>query len=193
MNVNEYEKQFDEILDGKNTAYPYDNEEYINYVKLNKARMKRWSKVGKIAPDLAETLSKIQDTQNWILITEPWCGDAAHSHEFIKKLAELNPKISLTVRNRDTPDSEIDQYLTNGGKSIPKLIVRDVNGEDLFDWGPRPKTAQELYMSQRADTSLSDEDKKRALQSWYNKDKGTTIQQELNVLLKELDFGHFGN
>jgi len=186
MNVNEYEKQFDEILDGKNTAYPYDTDEYINYVKLNKARMKRWAKVGKIAPDLAATLKNIQHTQNWILITEPWCGDAAHSHEFIKKSAELNPKISLTVRNRDAPDSEIDQYLTNGGKSIPKLIVRDADGQDLFDWGPRPKAAQELYMSQRTDTSLSNEDKKRALQSWYNKDKGTTIQQELNVLLGQL-------
>jgi len=185
MNVNEYEKQFDEILDGKNTAYPYDAEEYINYVKLNKARMKRWSKVGKIAPDLATTLKNIQQTQNWILITEPWCGDAAHSHEFIKKIAALNPKINLTVRNRDTPDSEIDQYLTNGGKSIPKLIVRDADGQDLFDWGPRPKEAQELYMSQRTDTSLSDEDKKRALQSWYNKDKGTTIQQELSQLLEK--------
>lgn len=168
----------------KNTIYPYDSDEYTNYVKLNKARMKRWSKVGKIAPDLAETLQNIQDIQNWILITEPWCGDAAHSHEFIKKLAEISPKISLVVQNRDAPNSEIDKYLTNGGKSIPKLIVRDANGEDLFIWGPRPKEAQELYMTQRADTSLSDEDKKRALQSWYNKDKGTTIQQELNELLK---------
>jgi len=64
--------------------------------------------------------------------------------------------------------------------------VRDADGQDLFDWGPRPKAAQELYMSQRTDTSLSNEDKKRALQSWYNKDKGTTIQQELNVLLGQL-------
>jgi len=186
MNVNEYKKQFDEILDGKNTAYPYDTEEYVTYVKLNKARIKRWSKVGKISPDLAETVKKIQQTQNWILITEPWCGDAAHSHEFIVKSAELNPNISLTVRNRDTPDSEIEKYLTNGGKSVPKLIVRDANGEDLFDWGPRPKEAQEIYMSQRADNSLSDEEKKRTLQNWYNKDKGTTIQQELNKLLKGL-------
>lgn len=185
MNVNEYEEQFDEILDGKNTAYPYDSDEYINYVKLNKTRIKRWSKVGKIAPDLAETIKNIQHTQNWILITEPWCGDAAHSHEFIVKAAALNPKINLTVRNRDTPDSEIDKYLTNGGKSIPKLIVRDANGQDLFDWGPRPKAAQKLYLTQRADTSMNEEDKKKNLQSWYNKDKGTTIQQELNKLLKE--------
>lgn len=184
MNLAEYEKQFDEILEGTNTAYPYDSDEYINYVKMNQRRMKRWNKTGKILPQIEKTISEINTPMNWVLITEPWCGDAAHSHAFIKKLAALNPKIKLSIQNRDASNSEIDQYLTNGGKSIPKLIVRDGNGNDLFDWGPRPKEAQEMVMNQKQDTSTSAEDKKIAIQKWYNKDKGQSIQEELNELLK---------
>ena len=183
MNLDEYEKQFQHILEGENKAYPYNSEEYLNYVKLNNARIKRWNKVGKISPSLTETIKSIDQPQNWILITEPWCGDAANSHTFISKAALINPKIKLTFQNRDASNSEIENYLTNGGKSIPKLIVRDVNGKDLFTWGPRPKEAQEIQISQKNNDLLSVEEKKIALQNWYNKDKGTSMQQELNELL----------
>ncbi len=184
MNLATYEKQFDDILDGINNSYPYDSANYINYVKLNKSRMRRWYKKGQLNPELEERILNIDQTLNWVLITEPWCGDAAHSHAFIAKLAELNPKINLIVQNRDAEGSEIDQYLTNGGKSIPKLIVRDQDGNDLFDWGPRPKEAQAMVMNFKNDDSISMEDKKIAVQKWYNNDKGTAIQEELNELLK---------
>ncbi len=184
MNLTTYEKQFQDILEGNNKSYPYDSDDYVTYVKLNQARMNRWNKRGEILPALAETIKNIDHPLNWILITEPWCGDAAHSHAFIAKAAQLNPKISLSIQNRDALGSEIDKYLTNGGKSIPILVVRDEEGKDLFRWGPRPKEAQEMAMSQKKDTSMSAEDKKRALQGWYNKDKGTAIQEELNELLK---------
>ena len=186
MSITEYEKQFDDILDGSNNAYPYDSEEYINYVKMNKARIKRWNKTGKILPAIEATISKINQSLTWLLITEPWCGDAAHSHAFIGKLVALNPLINLTIQNRDAPESEINQYLTNGGKSIPKLIVRDENGKDIFIWGPRPATPQSMVMRFKEDLEMSMEDKKKALQIWYNKDKGVSIQEELNELLSKI-------
>ncbi|MGK0390473.1 MAG: hypothetical protein ACI94Y_003226 [Maribacter sp.] len=184
MNVTEYEKQFEDILEGINANYPYDSDDYINYVKMNQRRMKRWDKVGKLSPELTEIMTNIDQPMNWVLITEPWCGDAAHSHSFIKKTAELNPNISLTIQNRDT-DSEIDNYLTNGGKAIPILIARDTDGNDLFVWGPRPKEAQDIVMRQKNDATMTMDDKKIELQKWYNKDKGTMIQNELNQILKD--------
>ncbi len=183
MKVEAYEQQFQSILDGSNTATPYDSEDFINYVKMNQARIKRWNKIGKLLPETAKAIQKIDQTMHWVLITEPWCGDAAHSHAFIDKLAKLNTNISLTVQNRDAANSEIDQYLTNGGKSIPKLIVRDAEGHDLFSWGPRPQAAQELAMRLKGDESMDMDDKKKALQAWYNKDKGRSIQEELTQLI----------
>lgn len=179
MKLAEYKAQFDDILEGRNTKAPYDSEQYRNYVKMNQARMKRWDRKGKLLPELEETVINIDEKMSWILITEPWCGDAAHSNPFITKLASLNPNISLEIQNRDAPDSEIDNYLTNGGKSIPMLVVRDSEGKDIFNWGPRPTDAQEMYLELRKNNSP---DVMNDMQGWYNKNKGADLQQELYEL-----------
>ena len=186
MNTVDYENQFQEIIDKNNNSYPYNIDEYVDYVKLNQARIKRWYKKGEISSDLSQVIKNIDQPLNWVLITEPWCGDAANAHAFIVKIAELNEKINLTIQNRDASDSEIDKYLTNGGKAIPILIVRDANNDDLFRWGPRPKKAQEIVIQQKDDESLSLEEKKKMLQVWYNKDKGVSFQEELQVLLSQI-------
>ena len=183
MTISTYEAQFETILSGKYKLQPYDEEAFFNYTQLNERRLKRWYKTGKLLPELEQHILSLEEAQNWLLITEPWCGDAAHVQPFIAKLAQLNPNIQLSVQNRDAPGSEIDQYLTNGGRSIPKLIVRDAKGQDLFNWGPRPKPAQAIHLSHINNDTLSKEEKKIALQNWYNQDKGLTFQQELLDLL----------
>ena len=153
---------------------------------MNRARIKRWLKTGKLLPDLADIIRNIKNPMQWLLITEPWCGDAAHSHAFIEKLSGLNELIQLEIQNRDATGSEIEQYLTNGTKSIPILVVRDAKGKDLFTWGPRPKEAQEMFLSQKKASPDRTEDDKRALQKWYNKNKGVDIQEELIHLFRKL-------
>lgn len=185
MDINTYEAQFLDILNGKITISPYDNEIYLNYVKLNNSRLKRWYKTAKISPQLEAKIASIDKPQEWLFISEPWCGDSAHVQPLIAKLAALNPLITLKVQNRDGEGSEIDRYLTNGGKSIPKLVVRNYGGKDLLVWGPRPKEAQEIHLRFLNDASLSAEEKKIALQAWYNKDKGLSFQTEFLELLKD--------
>lgn len=178
----QYEKQFDTILAGEIRSKPYDDDQYVDYVKMNQVRINRWQNKGKLLPELVETVTSIEEKMQWLLITEPWCGDAAHSYPFISKLAALNPNIELIIQNRDAPNSEIDKYLTNGAKSIPILVVRDSFGNDLFSWGPRPSQAQDLYLLHRNDPMLST-DVAKNLQLWYNKNKGKDLQSELNELL----------
>lgn len=178
-----YKGQFDTILEGKSFDSIYENPTFLNYVKLNASRMKRWEKTGKLDDETMAILKNIDSPQKWVVITEPWCGDAAQIVPFIQKMAAENEKIELVFQNRDN-GSEIDKYLTNGGKSIPKLIVRDELGNDLFDWGPRPAPAQQLHFELKDDSSLSAEEKKEKLQQWYNHDKGNLIQKEICELLK---------
>lgn len=185
MKIIAYDKQFDLILEGKNTAEPYDSEDYINYVKMNKARIKRWRKTGKILDELEQKIKQIENPQKWILITEPWCGDAAHSQPFIEKLAAINPFVSLEIQNRDAPGSEIDSYLTNGSKSIPMLVVRNQSDKDMMTWGPRPTEAQQMVMLAKTDQNKDPETKKQNLQRWYNEDKGKSLQQEIFELVKD--------
>lgn len=183
MNAQEYRNLFAEILTGQFAEAPYDNPGYINYVKLNNSRMKRWTKQGIVSPELESAIMAIDKPQTWILITEPWCGDAANSVPYIEKMAALNPNITLEIQLRDS-DSEIDNYLTNGGKSIPKLITRDSEGKDIFTWGPRPAEAQALVIKQKQSDASSDE-KYGEILHWYKEDKGVSIQAELLGLLSK--------
>ena len=183
MTYDKYSSLFDEILDSDKPIAPYDQPDYFNYTELNKKRQERWDKKGTISDALKTAISELDSPQKWVLITEPWCGDAAHLVPFIAKIAQSNPNIELEIQLRDS-DSEIDNYLTNGAKSIPILVVRNENSDDLFIWGPRPNAAQNVHLA-NLDTDKSIEEKKVELQKWYNQDKGQELQNEILALLKK--------
>lgn len=181
MTWTDYTDYFDSILNDPDPKAPYDNPDYMDYTKLNHKRSSRWLKHGEILPQMKEAVSRIKEKQQWILITEPWCGDAAHSVPFIKMISDLSDKIELTLQLRDS-GSEIDNYLTNGGKAIPMLIIRDKAGKDLAVWGPRPAACQDIFLQMKADNA-DFETQKITLQNWYNKDNGKSIQLELIGLI----------
>lgn len=183
MTYDKYRQLFDQVLNGELTRVPYNDPAFVEYTKLNKSRHDRWMKRGELDNEMEQKIREINSNQQWVLISEPWCGDAAHLTPFMKKLADLNPKIDLIIQLRDE-DSEIDDYLTNGGKSIPILVVRDENRKDLFHWGPRPEPAQQIHLKNRASDRPAEE-KKMELQNWYNRDKGQTFQQELLKLFNQ--------
>jgi len=178
MNYSNYSQLFDAILGTAVPAPPYDDAMYLDYTKLNRSRMKRWDKQLKLDENLVSRIRQISSPQHWIIITEPWCGDAAHIIPFLVRLAEQNNLISYDIQLRDSEPFLIDSYLTNGTKSIPKFIVRDESGNDLLVWGPRPKGAQELMDRMKADNA-DFETTKIALQQWYNEDKGVSLCKEL--------------
>jgi len=73
----------------------------------------------------------------------------------------------------------MDQYLTNGGKSIPKLICVDENLNELGTWGPRPTILQDWLKKEKANPTMEMADLKKEFQIWYTKDKGQTLQREM--------------
>ena len=177
-----YLDQFDSILEHKSKNALYNNPDYLNYVKLNKSRMSRWLKSLEIPRELVNKIKQLNHSQEWWLITEPWCGDAAHNNPFIYALSQLNEKIDLKLFLRDDNLELMDQYLTNGGRSIPKLIVRDPTGKDLFVWGPRPQEAQNLLIELKNNEASLDTIMNE-LQQWYNSNKGEQLFKEFNELL----------
>lgn len=182
MNFEAYLVQFESILENPNPTAPYTDPEYAEYTKLNWSRMSRWLKIGKISDEFRKELKAISQPQNWIVITEPWCGDAAHLVPFIHLASLENPLITVDYQLRDSEPFLIEKYLTNGSKSIPKLIIKNENGNDLAVWGPRPEKCQAFYNQLVADKVDSSEIKLE-IQKWYNADKGTEVQLELGKAL----------
>ena len=179
-----YRQLVDDLLrEGKVTG-EQQSTDLTEYTKLNVARMNRVEKQAVIEENLSQAIQQIQEPQQWVVITEGWCGDAAQLVPLFKKMAELNNNIQLTLVLRDENLWLMDQFLTNGkSRSIPKLIALNAQGELLWHWGPRPAAAQELInqlVANGADMELL----KEKLHGWYAKDRTNSAQQELLGLLK---------
>lgn len=158
--------------------------DYKEYSQLNLKRMQRWDKTYKPSEEIINRLNNINQKQIWWVITELWCGDSAQILPIIAKIANATDKIDLRIILRDDNIEIMDQYLTNGGRSIPKLIAIDTeSNKELFTWGPRPKDAQDLVDTIKKDPSKTQEDMINALYAWYPKDKGMSTEREIAVLL----------
>ena len=114
MDFQTYTAKFKDIINDPEPPSPYDNPDYLEYAKLNWSRMNRWLKKAELSGQLSDAVKRIAQPQLWLVITEPWCGDAAHSVPFIELAARLNPLITVDYELRDAPPFRINTYLTDG-------------------------------------------------------------------------------
>ena len=173
----------DLLLVGKSTG-PEQSEYITNYSMLNDKRMKRLDKTIKITEETVSEIKKLEVPQTWLVLTEGWCGDAAQNLPVINKMAALNENIQLKLVLRDDNLDLMDLFLTNGGRSIPKLIALDKDNNVLNTWGPRPTVAAEMVADYKATHGSLDAQFKQDLQLWYNKDKGISTQEDFIKIIK---------
>lgn len=115
----------------------------------------------------------------WIVLTESWCSDAHNVIPVLQAMAMEAKDVDIRLVLRDENLDFMDQYLTNGGRSIPKLIAIDkTTQQELFTWGPRPKTLQDIAVALKKSKEPFAK-VAREIQSWYDADKGKSIQQEI--------------
>jgi hypothetical protein len=156
----------------------------IFFTKLNLQRFERWNKTLQLSP---ETISQLTDIspQTWWVINEAWCGDAAQTLPMINKIAEASGgKIDIRIILRDEHTDIMDQYLTNGGRGIPKLVAIDAAGSELFNWGPRPAAPQQMMINWKANNNdMTIDDVEKEIHHWYALDKGMSTETEIMALL----------
>lgn len=178
-----YRELLDNLLQQGKTTGTNQSESMVNYATLNERRMKKWDKIGKITPELMDKLMSIDQKMTWLVVTEGWCGDAAQNLPFLKKMAELNPNIDLRFVLRDENLPLIDAFLTNGGRSIPKLIALDSELSVLGTWGPRPEPVQKAFLENKVSQERTGKEFTEYLHLWYAKDRGITLQGEILAIL----------
>lgn len=178
-----YREFLDNLLDEGKTTGANQSESMLNYAMLNQRRMRKWDKIGKITAELMDKLMSIDQKMTWLVITEGWCGDAAQNLPFLNKMAELNPNIDLRFVLRDENLPLMDDFLTNGGRSIPKLVALDDAFNVLGTWGPRPEPVQKAFLANKVSQEKSGKEFTEYLHLWYAKDKGLTLQSEFLAIL----------
>ena len=161
------------------------SDDLLHYAQLNEARMNRLEKTIEIEDDIKLVLSNLKKEQIWLVITESWCGDAAQILPIIYKMSQLSQTISLRIVLRDANEDLMQQFLTNGGKAIPKLIFIEKESMHVFgDFGPRPIPAIKLITDYKTKFGVIDQTIKTNLQKWYLQDKGISTQKEIVAFLK---------
>jgi len=179
ISFDEYISLIDSLLaDGKTTG-PKQSESMFNYGRLNRARMERLEKTIEIDDSTRSRIAELDADWIWLVITEGWCGDAAQNIPLIEKIAAANPGIETRYILRDEYPELMDGFLTNGSRSIPKLIAIDRrSGDILGTWGPRPKLAQDLFVEQKS-SGIEQHTIHENLQRWYLTDRGRSLQNEI--------------
>jgi len=168
------------------TSGPDQREDLIHYTELNAKRMKRIEKTTILKEELKNLISSIQEPMTWVLISEAWCGDAAQIVPVLGKIAAESELIDLQIILRDEHLDIMDQYLTNGGRSIPKLICLDQEDREIFVWGPRPAAIQQVVNDTKAEGITDHAVLVERIQYAYNEDQTHSIQQEISDILANL-------
>jgi hypothetical protein len=179
ISFDEYINLIDSLLAEGKTTGPKQSEAMFNYGRLNRARMERLEKTIEIDDSTRSRIAELDADWIWLVITEGWCGDAAQNIPVIEKIAAANSGIETRYILRDEFPELMDRFLTNGSRSIPKLIAVDRRrGEVLGDWGPRPKAAQDLFYEQKS-SGIEQHTIHENLQRWYLADSGRSLQGEI--------------
>ena len=153
------------------------------HLAANALLMDKYDRDYRVSLELRAALSAAPATI-WLVITEGWCGDAAFNVPLMHIAAEAVPeKIKLRLILRDSNPELMDANLTDGGRSIPKLIVLSEDLEPLGYWGPRPAGLQSL-MKQWKNEGLELKELIPKVHNWYDRDKTRSLQHELTRLVK---------
>lgn len=183
MSYTEYINKIIDELANTDAAELKDKElSRFNFKTLNLQRSSRIIRNYKVSAELKNIIAEITEPQLWMIITESWCGDSAQNLPYIAAIARENFLINLRIILRDSNPDIMDQYLTNGTRSIPKLIAFDIAGEELFRWGPRPKAAIELINQWKAE-GMEKPVWTEKLHIWYSKNKGSELEKDFIELI----------
>lgn len=177
-----------EHLDGLMAATPRDEEDapYDKYIPINQKRVKRIRKAlakRGLRDELAAAATSLPRGARMLVLNEFWCGDGAQIlpvHEAIALASE--GAVDVRVLMRDDNLEVMDLFLTNGGRSIPKTVLLDVEGQVLGTWGPRPEEAMDLVKRIKSDPAIA-HTYSQEVHRWYTQDGTQATQAELAVLL----------
>jgi hypothetical protein len=179
-----YREMISGLIEKRISTGNTQSDDLLHYSELNETRMNRLEKTIKITDEVQEKISLLESKVTWLVIAEGWCGDAAQILPIINKMADLSENIDLKIVLRDENESLMNDFLTNGGMAIPKLIILDEENNVIGDFGPRPELARKLIADYKAANGIVDEPIKVELQKWYLHDKGVSTQNEIMQLMK---------
>lgn len=180
-----YRELTDRLSSAGRTTGADQSETLVQYTTLNAQRMKRLDKTTALQNSVKERLDEVRCKVHWLVLSESWCGDAAQNLPILAKMAEASANIELRILLRDEHLDIMDRFLTNGGRSIPKLIIMDSEMNVTGSWGPRPQELQDMVMENKRTNGMPYAEFSVIIQKWYLANKGLYLQDEMIAALEK--------
>jgi len=142
-----------------------------------------WQDVYRLAriPERVEMALAPGEKRHLLVLAEDWCGDASNTIPVLARWAKGVDGLSLRILRRDEHPEVMDEYLTNGSRSIPIVIALDEEFNELGSWGPRPRELQAWVMANK--TTMDQAERYKEVRRWYARDRGrTTIREVLEAM-----------
>ena len=174
------------IVESNSPQGLYVQESTMRYTRSNLERMKKTLNNTVVSQRLYNLLSELEEEWIWLVLSEPWCGDASWGVPALYLFASSTDKIDYRIILRDEHKDIMRAYQTNGSDSIPKLVcLRKKDMKELGTWGPRPASLHEMVMKWKNDPGHDFKESVRQLHAWYDTDMSKSIDEELCILVKE--------
>jgi hypothetical protein len=113
-----------------------------------------------------------------LVLAEDWCGDASNTIPVLARFVAETPGLELRVLRRDEHPEVMNQYLTEGTRSIPIVIALDAEFRELGHWGPRPAILQQGVKARRS-AGVPKAELYPEIRKWYARDRGETTLREV--------------
>jgi len=185
MDYAEYRGLIDDLLLANKTTGDKQSQSLVSFTQLNVQRMSRIDKTFQPTPGVLKRIKSVADQVSLLTLTDGWCGDAAQIVPVVEALTKAT-SIASRYLLRDENPAIMDQHLTQGGRSIPMVLILDKKSFHLLGcFGPRPSEPQEKAMTYKYMKAPKQpySELTKELQLWYARDKQQAIQNELTEAL----------
>ncbi len=140
LSFDDYLALTESIISSPSPQGVYANEKTFRYTQSNLERMQKVLGQMVLQQKLYNLLGDLQEKWVWLVISEPWCGDASWGTPALYIISKACEHIDFRILLRDSNPQIMEAYQTNGSDSIPKLVcLKADNLKELGTWGPRRK------------------------------------------------------
>lgn len=186
MTFDQYMDLTKSIIENPNPEGMYAQESTLRYTTSNWKRMNTVLQNTVISQRLYNQLSELKEEWVWLVISEPWCGDASWGVPALYLISNSSDKIDFRIILRDSNMEIMKAYQTEGSDSIPKLIcLRKSDLKELGTWGPRPAELHKMVLKWKNEPGLDYKESVRKLHAWFEADMGKGIMEEISICVKE--------
>jgi len=152
------------------------------YSKYNLERQELVERKWEMSAEFRQAVIQVSGPLDLLFITDDWCIDSAYSLPMLKSISEMRDDVSLRILMKDDNLDILDLFLTNGTRSIPKLVGLDFSGEVQFVWGPQPEEIR-LIRKQLIDSEAEGRIVSGTTIEWYADEGWIPVDTELTALL----------